>query len=66
MEYEKIWTDYESEYTEVKTTCSLPSGLVDTVCPKCGSANIVGAIITEDADESDPNILCLDCGYWRD
>ena len=35
-------------------------------CPKCGSKNLTGAIITETADEQDPNILCLDCGYWRD
>lgn len=66
MSYEKIWTDYDSDYTEVISTCPLPEGLKETKCPKCGSENVTGAIITPTADEDDPNILCLDCGYWRD
>ena len=66
LNIEKIWTDYDSEYTEVSSICPLPQGIVGSVCPKCGSDNIVGAIITKDANESDPNILCMDCGYWRD
>ncbi|HEY8364871.1 MAG TPA: hypothetical protein VIK84_04795 [Haloplasmataceae bacterium] len=49
-----------------KRLCDLPSGLKNACCPKCNSKNLTGAIITEFADEFDPNILCRDCGYWRD
>ncbi len=35
-------------------------------CPKCGSRNLSGVIITGTADAADPNIICLDCYYWWD
>lgn len=66
MNFEKIWTDYNSEYASIKAVCPLPVGLVNTTCPKCGSINLTGALITKEADSTDPNILCKDCGYWRD
>ena len=65
---EKIWTDNENDEREVnfRGTVPLPAGLRGSKCPKCGSYNLKGAIISKTADEQDPNILCLDCGYWRD
>ena len=44
----------------------LPVGYKDTPCTKCGSLNLTGVLITETADEQDPNIICKDCGYWFD
>lgn len=41
----------------------IPIGCENEVCPKCGRQHLVGAIITETADEQDPNLLCLDCGF---
>ena len=66
LKFDKLWTDYESEYNTVRSVCALPLGLKDSVCPKCGSKAMTGALITSTADESDPNILCKECGYWRD
>lgn len=66
MSFEKIWTDYESEYQVIRSVCPLPIGLKGTVCPKCGSKELTGALITPTSDEADPNILCKNCGYWRD
>jgi len=62
----KIWTDEENDTRLVKRFVNLPQGLKGSKCSKCGSSNLTGAIITETADEYDPNIVCLDCGYWRD
>ena len=46
--------------------CDLPVGCKNEKCQSCGGSNLKGAIITKTADEQDPNIICLDCGYWRD
>lgn len=63
----KLWTDNEyTGDTTIRGFAPLPVGLVGTKCPKCGSANLRGVIIMPSADEQDPNIMCLDCGYWRD
>jgi hypothetical protein len=66
MDFEKLWTDYESSYTIVQATCPLPVGIKGSKCPKCDNDALTGAIITKNADEKDPNILCRKCGYWRD
>ncbi len=66
MKFEKLWTDYDSEYDTVRSICALPVGIKGSACPKCGSKELIGALITPTADEQDPNILCKDCGYWRD
>lgn len=66
MNFEKLWTDYESNHGNVRAVCSLPIGVRGAKCPKCGSKNLTGALITPTANEQDPNILCKDCGYWRD
>ena len=66
MKFDKLWTDYESEYNTVRLICPLPIGIKGTKCPKCGSKELTGALITPTANEQDPNILCKDCGYWRD
>ena len=52
----------EKNYRQVP----LPIGYKYTACPKCGSLHLIGAMITKDADESDPNIVCKDCGYCLD
>ncbi len=62
----KIWTDNPNDNREQCGFAPLPAGLRGSKCPKCGSLNLIGAIISETAVESDPNILCKDCGYWRD
>ena len=62
----KVIEKRKKEELNVRGTCPLPVGCKNEKCPKCGSSNLTGAIITETADEQDPNILCLDCGYWRD
>ena len=66
MNFDKLWTDYESDYDTVRAVCPLPAGIKGSKCPKCGSKELTGALITPTADEQDPNILCKDCGYWRD
>ena len=63
---ENIWTDNKEDKRTLKGLCSLPVGYKDAQCPKCKSKKITGALITETADEQDPNILCLECGYWFD
>ena len=40
----------------------LPIGYKYTACPKCGGTHLTGALLTEFADEQDPDILCKDCG----
>lgn len=62
----RIWTDDPNDNRTLHGVVSLPLGLEGSSCPKCGSQNLIGAIITETADEFDPNILCCKCGYWRD
>lgn len=44
----------------------LPVGYQYTACPKCGGMNLTGALLTENADEQDPDILCKDCEAWID
>lgn len=62
----QIINESKKEELKINGTCPLPIGCKDEKCLNCGSNNLTGAIITETADEQDPNILCLDCGYWRD
>ena len=61
-----IWTDNEKDKRTLRGLCSLPIGYRKAKCSKCKSEKLSGALITETADEQDPNILCLDCGYWFD
>lgn len=63
----KLWTDNNfSGDTTIKGFAPLPIGLRNAKCPKCQSSNIRGVMIMPTADEQDPNIVCLDCGYWWD
>jgi hypothetical protein len=65
-----IWTEsradgsIEESYSRGYTR--LPVGWARARCAKCASASLTGALITPTADEDDPNILCLSCGYWSD
>jgi hypothetical protein len=45
---------------------SLPVGWCDRdrACLKCGSKELVGALISESADTLDPDVLCTICGYY--
>lgn len=61
-----VWTDDPGDGRSLQGCVALPAGLRDRTCPKCDSCELVGAIITETADISDPNILCKECGYWWD
>lgn len=64
---DKLWTDNNySGDTTIRGFAPLPVGLQNSECPKCHSKNIKGVIIMPTADEQDPNIICLDCGYWFD
>jgi len=64
---EKLWTDnnYKGDLT-IRGIVPVPVGYRDGKCPKCQSKNIRGVIIMPTADEQDPNLICLDCGYWWD
>ena len=64
---DKLWTDnnYPGD-TTIRGFAPIPVGLRNSKCPKCQSENIRGVIIMPTADEQDPNIICLDCGYWCD
>ena len=55
FKFDKLWTDYESEYDSVLSICPLPIGSRGLKCPKCGSKELTGALITPNADEQDPN-----------
>ena len=65
-----IWTDPKADGSADPRTCRafvpLPIGVARSACLRCGSSSVVGALITETADECDPNMLCLNCNYWRD
>jgi hypothetical protein len=66
-----IWTDPRPDGSADASLCrgrtQLPLGAIGMPCPKCGTDEpLVGALISQTADEKDPNILCLVCGYWRD
>ena len=50
----------------VRRQVPLPLGWEDRRCICCGSFQLIGAVITESADEFDPNILCIDCLNWWD
>jgi len=39
----------------------LPIGYKLAVCPICGGIHLTGALITENADEQDPDIVCKEC-----
>lgn len=47
---------------EISRCVPLPRGYKLAVCLICGSIHLIGALITENADEQDPNIVCKDCG----
>ena len=67
MNLEKIWTDGNHKgAAAIRGMVSVPIGLKDHKCPKCQSENISGVLIMPTADEQDPNIICIDCGYWWD
>lgn len=63
----RLWTEnnYSGDCT-IRGIVPVPTGYIDGRCPKCQSKNIRGAIIMPSADEQDPNLICLDCGYWWD
>ncbi len=71
---EKIWND-RGRYGFLEWA-ELPFGYRNAVpaCRKCGSKNVSAAIIEaqlggpaiEGTDQADPNMLCLDCGFWWD
>lgn len=63
---EKLWTDCNFSDISFKGIVPLPIGLKDVKCPKCHSVNTKGILMSETSDEQDPNIVCLDCGYWWD
>lgn len=66
-----IWTDRRPDGSvdmrPSRRLVALPNWLVGSRCLNCGTCgSLTGALITPTADESDPNILCEACGYWRD
>ena len=71
----RIW-DKSGEGFGVQEFCDLPIGYRTSArtCPRCGSERISGAIIVDhnfakvvpSADGTDPNVVCLDCGFWAD
>ena len=67
-----LWRD-ESKENLVAILLPLPVGWTLKTCPQCGG-RLSGAIVlttdgvrlVQSADEADPNIVCLNCGYWFD
>ena len=47
---------------EISRCVPLPIGYKLAVCPICGGIHLTGALITENADEQDPDIVCKECG----
>ena len=41
----------------------LPLGYRDRACPECGGGHLTGALLSADADESDPNVFCRTCSW---
>jgi hypothetical protein len=41
----------------------LPLGYRDRACPECGGGHLTGALLSPDADESDPNVFCRTCSW---
>lgn len=63
----KLWTDEKNTSSNtIRGIVPLPEGYKSSSCSKCGSYNIKGILLTPTSDEADPNIVCLDCGYWCD
>jgi len=70
----RIWNDDSESNFKVGRLTRVPVGFKNRPCLKCGKASLSGAIICtpdgtpviESADDDDPNILCLSCGYWFD
>lgn len=62
-----IWhsSNYDGQEI-VRGIVPVPIGLRNYRCPKCNSIHIRGALIMPTADDDDPNLLCLSCGYWWD
>ena len=60
--------EFTRDYRVVRRLTRLPLGWQGQGrrCAFCGSLNLTGALITETADDLDPNILCLDCLDWWD
>lgn len=40
----------------------LPKGYQLAVCTICGGVHLSGILVSEFADEQDPDIICKDCG----
>ena len=40
----------------------LPKGYKLATCPICGGTHLIGTLISEFADEQDPDVICKDCG----
>jgi hypothetical protein len=62
----EIWTNDPKDKRYLHNRTQLPAGLSGGACPKCGSHELTGAVVTETADEMDPDLLCCICGYWWD
>jgi hypothetical protein len=45
-------------------TVPLPRGYCGQRCPECGSDQLMGVLLSKDANEADPDILCRDC-FWQ-
>lgn len=53
-----------TNYRQSPQPASLPIGWCDRACPKCCYKKLVGALISESADNLDPDVLCTHCGYY--
>ena len=62
----EIWTNDRNDKRYLHNRTQLPAGLSGVLCPECGSQQLTGAVVTETADEMDPDLLCCMCGYWWD
>ena len=71
--FDKIWNQEADDFL-LGGFAPVPKGYTATRCPDCGSRYIRGAIIcypdgkptNPSGNEDDPNLLCLNCGFWDD
>jgi len=71
----QIWNDEEpTGGFNAREVTTLPRGIENIHCPKCRGGTVTGALVTrsdgelaiESSDGQDPNLLCLECGFWWD
>jgi hypothetical protein len=71
----RLWNDRDTiQSCHVGRQTPIPRGSKEIPCPKCHARAVIAAIIVRDngdrviasSDDQDPELLCMQCGYWWD